>query len=75
LNKDKDSAEYKEALSIIQSGKDSITSTPRGDYGENSTDITIPPRDAQQQEKYDSLKNIEIKMRNAIVNKEKLFDK
>ncbi|MDR2762859.1 MAG: hypothetical protein LBB88_09680, partial [Planctomycetaceae bacterium] len=37
LNKDKDSAEYKEALSIIQSGKDSITSTPRGDYGENST--------------------------------------
>ncbi|MDR2755395.1 MAG: hypothetical protein LBC20_06780 [Planctomycetaceae bacterium] len=68
----KDSPEYKEALSIIVTGKKSLTATPRG---EDPNIISIPQRDTQQQAKYDFLRNIELRMREAIVNKEKLFDK
>ncbi|MDR1480633.1 MAG: hypothetical protein LBJ00_17030 [Planctomycetaceae bacterium] len=68
----KDSAEYKEALNIIETGKISLATTPRGEDPNN-----VPPhnRDKLQQEKYDHLKSIEQKMRTAITNKEKLFDK
>ncbi|MDR2116610.1 MAG: hypothetical protein LBP87_09560 [Planctomycetaceae bacterium] len=68
----KDSAEYKEALSIIVAGKNSLAATPRG---EDPNTIAIPQRDTNQQAKYDLLQNIELQMRKAIVNKEKLFDK
>ncbi|MDR1484014.1 MAG: hypothetical protein LBT09_04235 [Planctomycetaceae bacterium] len=69
---DKNSQEYKEALLILESGKNSLAATPRG---ENPDNVTAPKRDAKQQEKYDFLRNIESQMRKAIVNKEKLFDK
>ncbi|MDR0609413.1 MAG: hypothetical protein LBG58_04840 [Planctomycetaceae bacterium] len=68
----KDSAEYQEALSIITSGKNSLAATPRG---EDPNTIFIPQRDAKQQAKYDFLLKVERQMREAIVNKEKLFDK
>ncbi|MDR1964828.1 MAG: hypothetical protein LBQ50_13730 [Planctomycetaceae bacterium] len=68
----KDSPEYKEALSIIVSGKNSLAATPRG---EDPNTVPIPQRDAKQQAKYDFLRNIEQQMRKAIINKEKLFDK
>jgi hypothetical protein len=69
---DKNSPEYKEALAIIESGKNSLAATPRG---EDQNTVTIPQRDAKQQAKYDFLQNVEHQMREAIVNKEKLFDK
>jgi hypothetical protein len=69
---DKNSPEYKEALSIIESGKNSLAATPRG---EDPNIVTIPQRDAKQQAKYDFLQNVERQMREAVVNKEKLFDK
>jgi cytochrome c553 len=68
----KNSAEYKEALAIIATGKNAIETTPRG---ENPNDICVPQRDAKQQAKYDFLLDVEHRMRKAIVNNEKLFDK
>jgi hypothetical protein len=69
---DKNSPEYKEALSIIKSGKNSLVATPRG---ENADTVPPPQRDAKQQAKYDFLQNVERQMRKAIVNQEKLYDK
>ncbi|MDR0391411.1 MAG: hypothetical protein LBH59_05865, partial [Planctomycetaceae bacterium] len=69
---DKKSVEYKEALSIIEFGKNSLLSKPRG---EDPNTIHIPQRDAKQHAKYDFLRNIESRMRKAIINKEKLYDK
>ncbi|MDR3196865.1 MAG: hypothetical protein LBU34_03255 [Planctomycetaceae bacterium] len=68
----KDSAEYNEALLIIIAGKNSLDATPRG---EDPNTVSIPQRDSNQQAKYDFLLNVERQMREAIINKEKLFDK
>ncbi|MCL2742261.1 MAG: hypothetical protein FWE67_00245 [Planctomycetaceae bacterium] len=62
---------YKEALAIIEAGKTALQQTPRGDDGS----IALTLRDKIQMEKYQQLKDIENKFRNAIERNEKLFDK
>ncbi|MDR2171679.1 MAG: hypothetical protein LBP59_16165 [Planctomycetaceae bacterium] len=68
----KNSKEYYEALAIITTGKNAVEKFPRG---ENPINVSTPQRDIKQQTKYNFLQNVEYKMRNAIINKEKLFDK
>ncbi|MDR1054139.1 MAG: hypothetical protein LBL39_08180 [Planctomycetaceae bacterium] len=67
----KDSQEYKEALAIIAAGKTALETTPRG---ENPNNVAASTPETKQQEKYNFLKSIEQKMRNAIVNNKKLYD-
>ncbi len=69
---DRKTPEYVEALAIITHGKHALEKTPRG---EDPDGVPVPPRDAKQQEKYDRLKEIERRMREAIVNGEKLYDR
>lgn len=68
---DKTSAEYKEALSIIQSGKAQLEKTPRADM-----DGFLPcEKDRQRLEKYDRLSIIELENRKAILEGRTIYDK
>jgi hypothetical protein len=58
-------------LSIIAAGKTALETTPRG---ENPNNVAASIPETKQQEKYNLLKSIEQKMRNAIVNNKKLYD-
>lgn len=68
---DKNSAEYKEALSIIQAGKEQLEKLPRADM-----DGFVPcVKDTQRLEKYDRRVEIEQANRKAILEGEKVYDK
>jgi hypothetical protein len=70
-NVEKNSSEYKEALEIIETGKQTLIQTPRG---ENEKTVSASERDQKQQTKYQDLKQHEQKMVEAIVNGVKLYD-
>ncbi len=68
---DKASAEYAEALAIIQAGKDQLAKTPRADM-----DGFVPcEKDRQRLAKYDRRAAIELKNREAIQQGRKVYDK
>ncbi|MCL2623736.1 MAG: hypothetical protein FWD31_08735, partial [Planctomycetaceae bacterium] len=67
----KQSAEYKEALAIIQKGKTILANTSRGE--DPGFEPTIA-REQSQQEKYDHLRETERKMREAILSGNRLYD-
>ncbi|MDR0520557.1 MAG: hypothetical protein LBH00_01750 [Planctomycetaceae bacterium] len=68
----KDSAEYQEALTILREGKASIEKYPRG---ENAAAVVLPPRDAEQEAKYQRFRRLEERMRQAIISGTKLRDR
>ncbi|MDR3108351.1 MAG: hypothetical protein LBU65_01510 [Planctomycetaceae bacterium] len=70
-NLKKDSSEYKEALEIIETGKQTLTKTPRG---ENEKTVSATEQNQKQQTKYQNLKQHKQKMIEAIVNGKKLYD-
>jgi hypothetical protein len=68
---DKNSAQYKEALAIIQAGKEQLQKVPRADM-----DGFVPcEKDRQRLEKYDRRVQIEAENRKAILEGKKLYDK
>ncbi|MDO4587865.1 MAG: hypothetical protein Q4C95_11305 [Planctomycetia bacterium] len=69
--KDKESEEYKEALAIIQTGKERLEKQSRG---EDENFVPVAEVEIQQQAKYDLMRQREMKMRQAILNGEKRND-
>jgi len=68
---DKNSAQYKEALAIIQAGKAQLQKVPRADM-----DGFVPcEKDRQRLAKYDRRADIERENRKAILTGKKLYDK
>ena len=68
---DKNSEQYKEALAIIQAGKDQLKKVPRADM-----DGFVPcEKDRQRLAKYAKREEIEIANRKAILKGRKLYDK
>ncbi|MGL6227217.1 MAG: hypothetical protein ACRC10_11415 [Thermoguttaceae bacterium] len=68
----KDSRSYKEALSLIEEGARLLREKPRG---ENADFVPVDPVEMAQQQKYDTLQEVERKMRAAIIEGDKLLEK
>lgn len=68
---EKKSAEYREAVAIIEEGKAALEKTPRG---EDPDTVPAPPRVAAQERKYERMRELEIKMREAILKGERMYD-
>jgi hypothetical protein len=67
----KNGPEYKEALAIIQAGKDSLGRQPRGDVLEGFVPC---PKDQQREAVYLQRRQIELRNRQAIGGQTKLYD-
>ncbi|MDR3232223.1 MAG: hypothetical protein LBT46_00910 [Planctomycetaceae bacterium] len=69
----KESPEYKEALDILTAGRDALKAAPRGDIDHQG--VPVPERDARQETKYNFLREVEEKVRHAVINQTKVYDK
>jgi cytochrome c553 len=67
----KQSAEYREALAIIKQGRSALAKTSRG---EDPNFEPVIAREQSQQQKYDRLREMERRMREAILAGNRLFD-
>jgi hypothetical protein len=69
---DKNDPAYREALSIIQSGKDRLAKRPREDMPGNAL---VSPSEIQQQAKYDARARQEVESRRAILEGRKVYSR
>lgn len=69
--KEKNSPEYKEALALLNIGKSNLEKQNRGESPDFQPTVE---KEILQQKKYDSLREREQKMRNAVLNGNKFFD-